>query len=147
MASSKGEFTLRLKGQEYRFKLGTSALIALQELVSPPERTLPIEEILIGVSQGRLKFVRAMLWAGIQKHHEGTTLEDVSDLIDEASDVEIKKLLRDLGWTMQPDPKDVEELGAGKQKRPRKARRPNGTGAKSTSQPGPQGSAGPSLAN
>lgn len=168
MASTKGEFQVRLNSSDYTFKLGTSALIELQEVLKPPdvkhviknkdgqevEVSIPspvpkIEEILIGVQQGRLKYVRAFLWAGLQKYHSGKTLEDVSDLIDEASEAEVAKLLRDLGMTVQPDPADVAELsvskGRGKDKRPRKARRPSGTGANSTSQPEPPALSEPSL--
>lgn len=145
MASSKGEFSIRLNEQDYTFKLGTSALIELQEMLSTAEHVVKIEDILAGVMSGRLKYVRAFLWAGLQKYHDGMSLSDVSDLIDEASEPEVAKLLSDLGMTVQPDPKDVEELKAGKGKRPRKARRPSGTGAKSTSHPEPPGSAGPSL--
>lgn len=149
MASNKGEFSVRLNGSDYTFKLGTSALIELQEMLSTRDQVVKIEDILVGVMQGRLKYVRAFLWAGLQKYHAGKTLEDVSDLVDESSELEIAKLLRDLGMTVQPDPADVAELsvskGRGKDKRPRKARRPSGTGANSISQPEPQASTEPSL--
>lgn len=146
MASTKGEFALTLKGTTYRFKLGTSALIELQEMVSTPTRVVPIEEILIQVHIGRIKYMRAFLWAGLQKHHAGMTLEDVSDLLDESSEAEIGRLLRDLGLTVQPAPEDSKELGATGKKRPRTARgRRPGTGENSTSPPVVPASAEPSL--
>lgn len=144
MSSTKGEFALTLKGAVYKFKMGTTALIELQEMLSTPTNVLRIEDILHQVQMGRVKFVRAFLWAGLQKYHDGMTLEDVSDLLDESSEPEVAKLLMDLGMTTVPAPADARELAGGK--RPQKARRRNrGNGAISVSPHVSPGSAEPTL--
>lgn len=133
----KGEIGLTLGGTTYRFKLGTHALIELQELFSTPQRMAPIEEIFGEVSKGRLKYVRGFLWAGLRKFHSEMTQADVEDVLDEASEPEVNALLAALGLTTQPDPKDLKELRAGAKRNPRKAqsRSTRGTGGNSTSKP------------
>lgn len=183
--AEKGELDLTLAGKTYRFKLGTSALIELQEAFSTPETAArlhaqaeavrlrsalakhgrhfkdctkevcvcglaaalngtvgsptvaPIPEILDEVMKGRVKYVRSFLWAGLRRFHAALTLEDVSDMLDESDEQEIKRLLRDLNLTTAPDPKDVKELNEGTRRNPLKAqtRRTRGTGASSTSKP------------
>ena len=135
VASTKGEFSLTLSGKTYTFKLGTAALIELQEMWSTPERTESIEEILFNVQIGRLKYIRSFLWAGLQKHHPNTTMDQVDDLLDEASEEEVKALLADLGLSMQPDPKDAKELIGSKRPRTAPGRRTSGTGGNSATRP------------
>jgi hypothetical protein len=134
--SDKGEVGLTLGGKDYRFKLGTSALIQLQEEFSTADKIASLDDILNEVNKGRLKYVRAFLWAGLQRFHPGTTLEDVSEILDEADESEVVKLLRALGLTTQPDPKDVAELSKGVKSNPQMARaRKRGTGGNSSSRP------------
>lgn len=133
----KGEVAFTFGGVLYRFKLGTHALIELQELFSTPQRVAPIEEIFGEVSKGRLKYIRGFLWAGLRKFHPETTQADVEDLLDEATELEVQALLVSLGLTTQPDPKDLKELRAGAKRNPRKAQTQStrGTGGNSTSKP------------
>lgn len=181
----KGEVGLTLGGTTYTFKLGTAALIELQELCSTPELVVrqhaeaearrlhtalmtfgrhakgcagspcacgfaaalaatptrpsvaSIEDIIAEVTRGRLKYVRAFLWAGLQTFHPGTTLGQVDELLDSADEAEVRKLLHQLGLTTAPDPVDVEELrkGVAGNGNPPKARatRARGTGGSSSS--------------
>lgn len=181
----KGEVDLTLAGKTYTFKLGTSALIELQEAFSTPDAAArlhaqteavrlraalakhgrhpkectkdacvcglaaaldgtlgdpsvaPIPGILDEVSKGRVKYVRAFLWAGLRRYHPGVTLEDVSDLLDASGEEEVRRVLQKLNLTTMPDPKDAAELAKGKAKNPPQARtkRTRGTGANSTSRP------------
>ncbi len=180
----KGEVDFQLGGESYRFKLGTNALIELQECFADTETVArmhaeaetaqlktallkygshqgackgtpcqcglkaalfttngkgsvpPVEAIVKEVQSGRLKYVRAFLWAGLLKFHPGMTQDRVSDLIDDANESEVKKLLFTLGLTTQPDPADVKELMEGTTKaNPRKARTKRGSGAASGSTP------------
>lgn len=182
----KGEITLTFGGTAYRFKLGTSALIDLQEFFSTPDVTArlaaeaearrlrdalaqfgrhadacrpakgctcgyaaavadapvrpsvaSIEDIIREVSGGRLKYVRAFLWAGLQQFHRGTTLDDVSAILDEADEHEVRTLLHQMGLTTAPDPRDVEELKKDAPADPRRAqvKTRRGTGGSSKSRP------------
>lgn len=129
----KGEIDLTIAGTTYTFKLGTAALIALQESVSAPPQIESVESIWAQIARGRIKYVRALLWAGLQKFHRGITLDQVDDLLDDATQDEVQRLLSDLGLTTQPAPEDMKELSEGVTKRPRKARAIRGTGGNSTS--------------
>ena len=133
----KGEVDLILAGQTFTFKLGTGALIELQELLSKSEGALvPIPNVFAEAARGRVAYIRALLWAGLRKYHSDRTLTDVEDLLDAASPEEIRALLGDLGATAQPDDEDLLALGVtgGPRGRPRTARRAaTGTGADSTS--------------
>ena len=136
----KGEVDLSLAGQTWTFKLGTGALIELQELVSKAEGSLvPIERIFQDAARGRVSSIRAILWAGLRKYHGDRTLTDVEDLLDAASPAEIQALLGDLGATTQPDQADLDTLGVAEvpgKGHPRKARAvASGTGEGFTSTP------------
>lgn len=135
--SQKGEIPLTLAGVSYTFKMGTSALIELQEAFSTPTKVAAIPDIFNEVNKGRIKYVRAFLWAGLRKFHPTVTLEDVSDMLDACDETEIATLLRRLGVTTQPDPKDIKELQEGVARNPPTAqtRRTRGTGGNSTSKP------------
>lgn len=135
----KGEVGLTLNGTDYTFKLGTNALVELQEMVSASGTVEPIEAIWQQIGLGRVKYIRALIWAGLQKFHTGTTLDQVDDLLDSASEPEIQRLLSDLGLTTVPAKEDAKELseGGSKKRNPRTARKTAGTGGTSSSTPAP----------
>jgi hypothetical protein len=140
----KGEFELTFGGKVLRFWTGTAALIACQESLAKPDGSVPsMVEIMAGVLAGRrVLYTRAFLWGGLRKFHPEYTLEMVDDLIDSADPTEIGGLLRKLGATAIPDPKDQEALKASGGKGRKGAnpspaqRRTPGTGGGSTSRPG-----------
>jgi hypothetical protein len=141
----RGEFELTFGGKVLRFWTGTAALIACQESLAKPDGSVPsMVEIMAGVLAGRrVLYTRAFLWGGLRKFHPEYTLEMVDELIDSADAAEIGGLLRKLGATAIPDPKDAEALKAtpgGKGRKganpPAAQRRTSGTGGGSTSRLG-----------
>lgn len=137
--AQKGEFALTMGGTVYTLKLGTSALIELQELLGTPEHAPTMQELVIEVVNGRAKYIRAFIWAGLRKYHPEVTLEAVSDLLDDTSEAEAKAVLRALGVSTQPDTKDVQALGLDTvnpqpaQTGPRSVKAPRRGGGRSTS--------------
>jgi hypothetical protein len=135
----QGEYAIRIGGQNYTLKLGTGALIELQECCSTRDELLSIEQIFAEVSRGRLKFVRAFLWAGLRKYHSHITLDGVDDLLDQADESEIRVLLISLGVTLQPAPEDVKALEDASKRNPPaaqpKKRRKRGTSTPSIEAP------------
>lgn len=121
----RGEFSIALGGEVYVLKLGTAALVEFQEHFATAEGAPDIATLLAEVKRGRLKYVRALLWAGFRKHHPDVTLEAVDDLIDAADPAEIGRLLGHLGTSTQPAPADLAALGIP----------PNGTGPRPTPAP------------
>lgn len=132
-----GDVDLTLGGHTYTLRLGTGALIALQEHMSTADgRVVPLEDIFAQAMQGRVLAIRAVLWAGLRKHHPGVELAGVEDMLDAATEAEIKTLLAGLAATARPDPADVAALGVAKKVgRPRTARGMRGTGGDSISTP------------
>lgn len=132
--SERGEFGLTLGGRQLKFKMGTSALIEFQEVFAAKGTSPPtIPELMRHVIDNRLKYVRAFLWAGLQRYHPDIGIEDVSTLLDEADPAEITALIGNLGGSTVPDPHDMAAIG-GKANPPKaQARTKAGTGARSTS--------------
>lgn len=140
---------LTLGGQSYTLKLGTGALIELQEACTTSstdekgvvsEDVPSVERIFAEVSRGRLKFVRAFLWAALRKYHGAMTIDAVNDLLDAATEDEVRRMLTVLGYSAQPDPADVQAIGAGGNGNPPPAqtirpRRKRGTGAGAIASP------------
>lgn len=135
----KGEVDLTLGGQTYTLRLGAGALIALQESLREHDGTVtPLEQIFAQAIGGRVLAIRAVLWAGLQRHHPTMTLAGVEDILDAASEAEVATLLRGLAGSTSPDPADAAALGvtgaaAGRPRTARGTRR--GTGVASISTP------------
>jgi hypothetical protein len=134
-ALEKSTVEMVLGGTRYTFMWGTKAIREMQELLSTPEHLVSPEEIFAELKRGRLKFVCAFIWAGLQKHHPHITLADADDVLDGASEEEVQKLLRDFGLSLTPAPDDMKELSEGVKKNPRQARAKRGTGGNSSSMP------------
>lgn len=119
-----------LGGNTYTFLWGTRAIRDMQELLSTPDHLVSPKEIFDQVQRGRLKFVCAFIWAGLQKHHPKITLEQTDDILDGATEEEVDALIKKFGLRLTPAPADVAELSAGVKANPPKARprRKRGTG-------------------
>jgi hypothetical protein len=125
-----------LGGRPFTLKLGLGAMTALQEQIRREiDQVLPPDLILQEATRGRLLYMRAFIWAALQRYHPECTLREVEDLLDLASVEEIQALFASLGLLALPDPADVQALGVAATGRPPKGRR-RGTGGGSTSTPG-----------
>ena len=126
----KGESTVEIGGRTYTLVIGMEEICALEEMVSRGGRDFTIVEILGLVQRGSLRFVRALLWASLQRHHPKVTLADATTMVQQMGGLmQAMGKLGDLFASMQPDPKDVPAEDKGK--RPQKARA-HGTGGRST---------------
>lgn len=136
--SQKGEFALTMGGTAYTLKIGTAALVRLQERFGTPEHVPTIMELQREVVRGRALYIQAFMWAGLQRYHPEVTFDEVGDLIDDTEEADLRPLLEALGVTLVPDPADVQALGLDTphppqaQTRPRGKARRNG-GGRSTS--------------
>lgn len=131
--SHKGEVDLIVGEQSYRLKLGTASAIEFQEMFSTPEEPADIDQLMLHLRRGRLKYVVAYLCAAMQKFHPGTTTNDVEELLDTARPEDIQNVLQQLGVSMTPAQEDLAELAKGVKANPRKARASRGTGGSSSS--------------
>ncbi len=105
------EFTLPLGGREYRFRFGLREVIELQErlIIGPIVPT--IREIHLGILAGRLRYQRVLIWAGLRQFHPELTEEAVTELMASATRAELGEVLFAFGYSVTPDPNDLEALG------------------------------------
>jgi hypothetical protein len=135
------EFSLTLAGTSYRFRWGLGELIEMQEqLIDSLGRVPTVEQMDVGVRQGRLKYLRAMIWAGLRPDHPTIAEAEVTVLMRDASQDEMQQLLTHFGYVIRPDPVDLAALPKPKPEtrrpgRPRKAQIPKTNGAASTAPP------------
>lgn len=73
----KGEVELKVSGKTYTLTFTSNAIVQVEQLLGG----ISIADI--GQQMGRMEYLRALLWAGLQKHHEGLDLFAVSDLMDD----------------------------------------------------------------
>lgn len=119
----KGEASFTIGGTEYTICFNNDALIQLEDkldrgivaITSEMQRWSAEPERL------RLKWVRALLWAGLRKHHPTMTVEQTSELIDQSNGAEMMNVIGD---AMQKAFADTESKGA----RPMNGTSSTGTG-------------------
>lgn len=113
------DFTAPLGGTAYQFHFGLREVIALQEhLPKVPDlrvpggwRTPTVDEINAHVKAGRLLYFRALIWVGLRKFQPAISEDATTDLIAAASDAELTAVLEGFGYSVTPDPADLEVLG------------------------------------
>jgi len=118
----RGEVSLEIDGTTYTMVLDLEALCTLEDHFSTPSKDAVFPELLERASRGSARHIRGIVWAALQRHHKGMTLEQTSDLIQSSGGLAgFSEKLNSLAGSTQPDPEDANEIGAGKKARPRKA--------------------------
>lgn len=69
----KGEATLG----DYRLALDFNALCLLEDEVGP------IGAAMEKIGQGSFKTLRALVWGGLQRHHEGITVKQAGEIVSD----------------------------------------------------------------
>lgn len=127
---------VEIGGKIYHFELSIDAMETLEDLFSTPEKEVTFMEVLQKVMQARPKYFKRYIWAALQKHHPGTTLEETSRIIDAAGGMfALDALLGALESDAIPDAADLKALktGAATTTNPRKAQAGRKRGGTSTS--------------
>ena len=111
----KRKVSLNIAGETYTLVLDTAALVALEDLFSTPEREVTFVQILQKVERGSIRYIRAFIWAALQRHHKHITIDQAGELIDKAGGIAgLAQQVTALQETAVPDKADVVELGAGR---------------------------------
>jgi hypothetical protein len=137
-SSISDDFTLTLGGASYRFHWGLAEVIEMQERLTTPLEVPSVQDMDLGVRRGRLKYLRAMIFAGLREHQPLITEAKVTELMQQTTEDEMTALLAAFGYSVTPDPEDVEVLKKHQHKprrNPRKAQTVITTGAGSISAP------------
>jgi hypothetical protein len=110
----KGETTLTIGDITYTLYSGTNAMELLEEhFTAKAGREVGWEEIYARVLGGKsLRYLKAFVWAALQKYHQGTTLEQAGDLIDSAGGItQFADRLAEAAGVSLPNDADLKALG------------------------------------
>lgn len=110
MSAEFDEFTLPLGGKAYAFRFGLREVIEMQEALTIGPIVPTIIEINAGIWAGRLRYQRAMIWAGLRHSQPRLTEDATTSLMASASPDELKAVFSAFGYSVSPDPKDIAAL-------------------------------------
>lgn len=114
----KGETELKVGEQTYTLALSINELVKLEQLLDVG--IIEIAEWFNDRSRIRVGNMRAILWAALQRHHEGLTLEQAGDIIGL---VGLGAIVERLGTAVQASFPEAETTA-----NPPSASPPDGTG-------------------
>lgn len=135
----KGEASLQIGDETYTLCLDLNAMAIIEEYFSTPTKDVQFYEAFAKLEKGGIRYTRAFIWAGLQKHHKGLSIEATGELIQRAGGLykfgdKLKAAVAEAGLATVPDKADLQELGVNvNASHPQKAR--PGRGARSTSKP------------
>jgi hypothetical protein len=107
----RGEVRFDAAGKAWTMKIGTGAMCAIE--AETGKSIAEVGQELGSEKTASLTLMRAVFWGALQRHHEGTTIRDCDDLIDEIGVPRVGQLIGEAFQLAFPK----KEAGA----RPRKA--------------------------
>jgi hypothetical protein len=86
-----GEVSFKLGGKDYTMCFDNDALVQLEDQLDIGIVAITTEMQKWGKEpeRVRLKWIRAMLWSGLRKHHPNMTIKQAGELIDSSSGGEV----------------------------------------------------------
>ena len=86
----RGEATFEVDGKQYRVRFSWNAAAEYEEAAGKP-----LSDALFDIARERLsaRSLRAMLWAGLQEHHQDVTLKEAGRLIDKMGRKEAQRVM------------------------------------------------------
>jgi hypothetical protein len=122
----KGEAEIELgDGRKITLCYNANAWIEAEEVLGKPTPDI-IDELQGG--RASMKTQRALMWAGLRKHHSEITLDDAGEMLIDAAEAMSRALNGGLPEPEPEQPLDEEEAGEEAEPGPRKRR---GAGTKS----------------
>lgn len=138
----KGEVDLQIGDETYTLSLDINAMVLVETHFSTPTKEVTFYEAFAKLEKsGAVRYIRAILWAALQKHHPGLPIEAVGLLIQRAGGLngftnKLKVSITEAGLATVPDKADLAELGVNANGRnPQTAQATSGRGGRSTSKP------------
>lgn len=133
----KGEVDLKVGPETYTICIDLNAMALVESHFSTPDRDVTFYEVFGRLRTGGVRYIRAIIWAGLQKHHPGFSIEAVGSLIQKAGGLstfgdKLHAACAEAGLVTIPDKADLKELGVNANgERPQTAQA--GRGARSVS--------------
>ena len=86
----RGEASFEVEGKAYRVRFSWNAAAEYEEAAGKP-----LSDALFDIARERLsaRSLRAMLWAGLQEHHQEVTLKEAGRLIDKMGRKEAQRVM------------------------------------------------------
>jgi len=78
----RGEVSIEALGETWRLKFSTNAICELEDLLDEPLSVTA--EKMNDPKTAKIKTLRAVLWAGLVDGHEGITIRQAGEIMDEA---------------------------------------------------------------
>lgn len=137
----RGDVELRMAGKTFTLNIGLNAMALVEDLFSKPGHVVTWDYVFgPGLESGSILYIRGVLWAALQKHHPGLTVDHVGDLIEQEGltrfEATLKGALIRAGLFTIPDKADLEELGVSDNGRNPPGAQADGTGERFDSKPG-----------
>lgn len=108
----RGEVDIEIEGTVYKLSVSLHAWALAQDALTKGDRIPNIELIGKRLSAGHMLTAVAVFWAALQRHHpEIETMEQATELM-QLSDGKASKAVAEAIQRTEPDPSDLEELGA-----------------------------------
>lgn len=82
----RGEVSFDALGKTWTMKIGTDAMCAMEDKAGKGISEIAAE---LGGASVKLSTLRLLIWAGLQHHHEGLSLKECSEIIDDFGVAEI----------------------------------------------------------
>ena len=99
----RGEVDFQALGKTWIMKLGVNAMCEIEDATG---KSISEIGVLLGDPKtATIKLVRAVMWGGLQEHHDGVTMKEVGGIIDGIGMSEAGKLIGDAFITASPDAK------------------------------------------
>ncbi|QPC87417.1 hypothetical protein GA830_12190 [Mesorhizobium sp. NBSH29] len=102
----RGEIGFKSGGKDWTLKLGVNAMCEIETEV---DKSISEIGVLLGDPKtATMKLVRAVMWGGLQEHHDGVTITEVGGIIDDIGMLAAGKLIGDAFMAASPDAKGGE---------------------------------------
>jgi hypothetical protein len=125
-----GDVPFTVGDKAYTLRLDVNALAEMEEAMSTDDKVVTSFQVMARAEKGQIAALRAVMWAGLRRHHPAITLRDAGDLIQQmGGPAGVEKTLKQATSAAMP-----EQEGPAKKGNPRKART-SGPGDGSTSEP------------
>lgn len=89
--AERGEVSVDVGGRSLTLKIGTNAMCEIEAATG--KTITEIGRLLGSEETASIELMRVVFWGALQHHHEGLTLKDAGNLIDEIGPSEIGPLI------------------------------------------------------
>lgn len=110
---TKGEFTLDVGGERYTLVVDINACCAVESLLG-----VTYVQASMQIARGSITALRGLLWAALQRHHKGTTLEDAGEILQAIGVDTFTATLETVAAESTPDAGDLQVIGIQPKKEP-----------------------------